>query len=501
MGLAACTAGSMAAQQTLSEATDSIKNILAEAKKGNAKAQNEVGTWYYTGKHVKQDYNEAAQWWARAAQQNNAKAIGNLGLCYQKGNGVEADSVRALNLYGRSVEKGNDDLLQQRIKLADNGSLFDCIFVANCYNHGKGVKRDKTKAIEYFTKAAKANSADGQRELALIYLNSKEPEKAVEWFKRGANNNDLSSIFYYGKLLSEGKGIKQDPQQGANYLLKAAEAGFPMGQYEIAQSYFNGNGVVKNTDQAIAWLTKAANNGVGKAQYQLATCYVNGEGVPVDFDQATGWFAAVLSKSHEKTFRKLFEPGENSWAGTPYHEYLKGLKYYSDKDFDNAMKRFKAVEKAKQKEGKTMQGVILANKEYAKHDLKKGVKSLSEAAKTIPMAMYLLGGMYEAGRGVDKNMEQALTYLTQAADAGYAPALCYLGDMYYEGRGVAQDYAKAIECYNKAMAQLTPSAAKRLASCYENGYGGLEPDKKAAEAILKKQNTTTAEILKLIPMD
>ncbi len=34
------------AQQTLEEATDSIKNILSLAKNGDAAAQNEVGGWY-----------------------------------------------------------------------------------------------------------------------------------------------------------------------------------------------------------------------------------------------------------------------------------------------------------------------------------------------------------------------------------------------------------------------------------------------------------------------
>lgn len=503
MSMAAAYAVSpLSAQQTLSEATDSIKNIMTQAKAGDAKAQNEVGAWYYTGKHVSQNYKEAAQWWARSAQQGNAKAIGNLGLCYQTGNGVERDSVRAISLYGRAIKNGNSALLEQHTASADKGNVFDCVLLAECYNKGIGVKRDTDKAIEYYTKAAKRNSVDAQRELALAYLNGKQPAKAVEWFKHGADNNDLPSIFYYGKLLSEGNGVKRDAQQGANYLLKAAEAGFPMGQYEIAHAYKNGNGVVKNTDQAISWLTKAANNGVGKAQFELALCYVNGDGVPVDFDQATGWFSAVLSKSHGKQFQKLFETGsENSLAGTPYHAYLKGLKYYNEKDFDNALKQFKSVEKAKQKEGKTMQGVVYANKDYAKHDLKKGVKTLKDAAKTIPMAMYLLGGMYEAGRGVDKDMNQAVTYLSQAAATGYAPALCYLGDMYYEGRGVEQNYAKAIEYYNSAKAQLTPGAAKRLAACYENGYGGLEADKKAADEILKKQNASTVDILKLIPMN
>ena len=97
----------MLAQQSIEVATDSIRTILNKAKSGDANAQNELGGWYYRGKHVKQNYEEAAQWWARAAKQGNVKAIGNLGLCYLTGNGVGKDSITAVKLYERSVKQGN----------------------------------------------------------------------------------------------------------------------------------------------------------------------------------------------------------------------------------------------------------------------------------------------------------------------------------------------------------------------------------------------------------
>ena len=60
---------------------------------------------------------------------------------------------------------------------------------------------------------------------------------------------------------------------------------------------------------------------------------------------------------------------------------------------------------------------------YSKYNLKKGVKLLKEAAKTDPMAMYLLGAMYEAGKGVEADLVQAKSYLEQAAKAGNPEAI------------------------------------------------------------------------------
>lgn len=490
------------AQQTEEEATDSLKALLAKAEAGDATAQNIVGEWYYKGKHVPQDYKVAAQWWAKSAKQGNIYAIGNLAICYQMGHGVEKDSLRAFGLYTASIKKGNQKLFDNSKKLADNGIVFNSVYTAYCYQNAIGCTKDKTSAATYYTKAADNNSVDAQRELALLYLNDGKPNEAVKWFKKGADNGSLPCIFYYGKLLHEGKGVVQDKQQGFDYLLKAANADFPMGQYEVALAYFEGNGVTQSDQTAIEWLTKAANNEVSKAQYLLAQHYVSGVGVDIDFDQAIEWFAAAMPKGHATAFKKSFEKSDSAnYYGTPFHSYLKGMKYYSEKDYDNALEQFKAVEKEGFKEGKTMQGAILANTNYEKYNLKKGVKALNDAAATSSMAQYILGGLYEAGKGVDKDMNQALYYLKLSAGAGYASALCYLGDMYFEGRGVEQSYHEAVDCYLKAKALLPANSARRLASCYENGWGGLSADKDKAEELMKKKTGTKNELFNLIPMN
>lgn len=167
--------------------------------------------------------------------------------------------------------------------------------------------------------------------------------------------------------------------------------------------------------------------------------------------------------------------------------YLKGMRAYSKKDFEAALKQFKIVEKAKIADGKVLEAVILANTSYARHNMKKAVKLLNEAAKTNAQAIYMLGALYEAGKGVSQNMPMAVEYMSKAAEMGYGDAECTLADMYFEGRGVDQNYEKAVSWYEKANAQgeLTENAAKRYASCYENGWGGLEKDEEAAKSILK----------------
>ncbi len=487
-----------AAQQTLEEATDSIKNVLAQAKKGNAQAQNEVGGWYYRGRHVKQNYREALQWWTKAAKQGNVKAIGNMGMCYETGHGTTADSLKAARLYLRSIKGGNKALLEQNVQRARKGNLLSDMLVAECYLSGTGVKKDVSKAIPFLKDAAQKNSVDAQRELALVLLNSKKAAEAAPWLKKGSDNGDATCTFYYGKMLVEGKGVKQDKKAGANYLLKAAEAGFPQAMFYVGNCYMKGDGLTRNAEQAVKWYKLAAGHGVHQAQWDLAQCFREGNGTPVNYEQALFWYAEATANGHTRAFKNLMT---DSIPDSPFAAYMKGMKAYLGKNYDEALKQFKVVAKAKITDGAVMEAAILANPGYAKHNIKKAVKQLEEAAGTNAQALYLLAGMYEAGKGVEKNMPKAVEYMTRAANMGYGAAECALADMYFEGRGVEQDYATAVDMYAKAAAQgqLTENAARRYASCYEDGKGDLEVDKEKAEEILKAGNKSRiGEVLKLI---
>lgn len=486
------------AQQTLEEATDSIKNVLALAKKGDAVSQNEVGGWYYRGRHVKQNYEEALQWWTKSAHQGNVQAIGNMGLCYQTGHGIAQDSLRATQLYQKSIQKGNKDLFNQNVELAKKGDVFSSMLIASCYQDGIGVSKDADKAVPYLTIAANKNCVPAQLNLAMILLNAKKPSEAAPWFKKGSDNGSIPCTFYYGKMLVEGLGVKVDKKDGANYLLKAAEGGFPQAMYYVGNCYAKGEGLTKNNEQAVKWYKLAAGKGVSNAQWALAQCFRTGDGAPINFDQAMYWYAEASTKGHTRAFKQLIA---DSIPGSPFVAYLKGMKAYTNKDFDEAMKQFKIVEKAKIADGKVMEAAIMANNAYAKHNMKKGIKLLNDASKTNAQAIYLLGALYEAGKGVDKNMTIAVDYMTKAADMGYGAAECALADMYFEGRGVEQNYEKAVELYAKASAQgqLTENAAKRYASCYEDGKGGLEVNKDKAADILKTNHKShVSELLKLI---
>ena len=73
--------------------------------------------------------------------------------------------------------------------------------------------------------------------------------------------------------------------------------------------------------------------------------------------------------------------------------------------------------------------------------------------------------MYENGRGVEQDDEQAFWY-REAAEQGNAYAQCNLGWMYGNGRGVAQDDEQAVFWYREAAEQGHADAQYNLGWMY-----------------------------------
>ena len=66
-----------------------------------------MGTLYYSGDGVKQDFPESALWYRRAAQQGNADAQYSLGNLYLMGEGLEQDDQQAADWYALAAVQGH----------------------------------------------------------------------------------------------------------------------------------------------------------------------------------------------------------------------------------------------------------------------------------------------------------------------------------------------------------------------------------------------------------
>jgi TPR repeat protein len=78
---------------------------------------------------------------------------------------------------------------------------------------------------------------------------------------------------------------------------------------------------------------------------------------------------------------------------------------------------------------------------------------LTKAKQGDPIAADNLGHMYEDGRGVVPNDQEAVKWFSQAAKAGNSDGQLNLGVLYLYGKGVAQDKIEACKWFAKAKAK------------------------------------------------
>lgn len=96
--------------------TQDITNLINDAKNGNPKAQYNLGVCYHSGRNgLKQDYEQAAMWYQKAAElfmsaaeSGYDKAQLSLGICYTKGIGVPKDYGNAEFWFQEAADQGNE---------------------------------------------------------------------------------------------------------------------------------------------------------------------------------------------------------------------------------------------------------------------------------------------------------------------------------------------------------------------------------------------------------
>jgi len=122
-------------------------------------------------------YTQAVPKLQAAAEKGHKKAQYRLGFCYDKGRGVTEDDTKAFYWYGKAAAQGHAKAQYQ---------------LGRCYKKGEGTDKDQTKAVKYFTLAAKQGNGDAQLALGKCYLKGKgvkqDKEKAISLFKKAVKN-------------------------------------------------------------------------------------------------------------------------------------------------------------------------------------------------------------------------------------------------------------------------------------------------------------------------
>ena len=126
----------------------------------------------------------------------------------------------------------------------------------------------------------------------------KDKSKAFEWYSKAADNDDADAMFKIGECYSNGDGVAKDKEKAFEWYLKAAQKDYAQAAYMVGKCYQNGVGVTKDLDKAEDFYEEAKRFGCDKGKHFLKKrqkardkkCHYN----PVLFDDYDDGFADEL---------------------------------------------------------------------------------------------------------------------------------------------------------------------------------------------------------------
>lgn len=354
------------------------------------------------------------------------------------------------------------------------------------YEKGEGVKQNFEKAIYWYTKAAEQNNILSQYSLGEFYLEGKvvpkNIEKAIYWYKQAAKQNDADAQFELGLIYYDDDHTLTNKAKAFYWLERAANKNKKMAQAIIGEMYKEGIGVEKSEYFSKFWLKQVANShGIYRtALCQLAELYTSENSSLDENEKALDIYTELLNTEESENTRCYIE-------GKSAYQVKLGKIYSNETELNNVKLAAEWYTKAASNNNKHGQfflataywegmGVNL-NKEKAIYWYQKSADNGFYPAKMILSPTYvLLGNQYLKGDGVIQNYLEAKKWFLKAAEDKNNPnqsAQFKLGWMNTHGYGAPKNYSNALYWYSKVANRGDTSAQYNLGVLYNKGGFGI----------------------------
>jgi len=209
---------------------------------------------------------------------------------------------------------GNDiwqTLFKEKLREATQGNSNAQFDVGTMYQNGRGTRADRSKAIEWFQKAAAQNNEQAASRLELLQSNEARFSKELARAEKG----DVESQYNLANMYTTGVGVDIDPKQANIWYERAASQGYVKAEYKLGLIYYEGNGVKQNHKTAFKWFKSAAENGYPAAQYYLGKMYGAGQGTSRDYNLSLEWYSKAVEGGFNQARGEMIDIAEKLKTG------------------------------------------------------------------------------------------------------------------------------------------------------------------------------------------
>ncbi|MBP8040039.1 MAG: sel1 repeat family protein, partial [Aeromonadaceae bacterium] len=363
-----------------------LEELRPMAESGDAHAQYQMGVMAAEGLGLSKDLSSAEEWFRRAAAQGSLPAKRSL----EK---IQSAPVRV----AWHMDAASDGARQVSAKSVGIKKIERVTRVEGAEPKKKRVSWNIAGSVSTDIEQAaptplSTKTAPVTNEVTWRMNTTANAQSGLSHLRQAAEQGDAESQYTYGMTYAYGRGVPEDPTQGAFWLNRAAEQGHLLAQLNLAQLFMLGKGVSHDELQGLVWYRRAAEAGSIEAQYRMAVVSRNPESPFFDLAQSMHWLQRAAEQDHPEALcllGQIYQQGDGVEA-----DLDKARSYYQN-----------------------------------------------AAEKESSEAQYRLGMLWVDGRIPD--YPQALYWLRRSADQGNANAQLALAKMYEHGLGVPQFHQQA----------------------------------------------------------
>ncbi len=344
--------------------------ILPLAKKGFAKAQYSLGMMYEKGKGVNKDSEKAKKWFQFAANQGLAKAQKKINPKHKDnpkilaGKHIKLDSVSLKNGLDALSNKNYATAHKFFLELAEQGDVEAQFNLGLMYGKGKGVKRDYSKAIQWWGLAAEQGNGKAQTNLGWMYEIGKgvpkDEKKAAHWYQIASSKGISKAKEKLNSLLNKtNKHLQENTASSSDNLSQLNTKSITTEKDVFDAPRYTPDAFTENDSDRLHAAKRSldkkefatahklfldlADKGIAEAQINLGMMFEAGQGVLQDYDEAIRRYRLAADLGSTKAEEKL-SLLSNKMAEAQINLGL-GMRFETGQgvpqDYDEAIRRYR----------------------------------------------------------------------------------------------------------------------------------------------------------------
>ena len=260
----------------------------------------------------------AFYWYFRAANLNSPQGNDFVGNAWRDGRGIRKNLKEAIKYYNLAVQGGSVAAMKS---------------LAEFYENGVGLDRDREKAFELYDRAGKLGDEWAKtRAILLADITNITPEIVAQTLRQ-ANGGDLSSMTRIGAMYYYGVGVGLNQTKGNWWLQQTANHGEIRARLYLAEHAL----AKRDLATALLWFSRAGtmeneseyNTGMAYAQYVTARIMAGEFGAPpngIDLNEAEIWYVYAARANLSEAMVKLAsllrdDPNQTNYPAQPRLAY------------------------------------------------------------------------------------------------------------------------------------------------------------------------------------